>query len=258
MTSPFTVLREARQILAKSGLTGLTGAGFDYVTRPLLQPAASRTLRRRASGKTDPGELVDLVLDFKFGNVTIRPQQVRSEIRALVERLQALKPATVLEIGTARGGTLFLFSRIATADAHLISVDLPFGQFGGGYPGWRAGLYRNFALPPQRITLLRQDSHDARTVREVSHAFGERPVDFLFIDGDHSYDGVKADYEMYGPLVRPGGLIAFHDIVPGDAAEVGGVPAFWQDLKTREHGRRPVSEFVESWQQGGFGIGLLG
>ena len=38
------------------------------------------------------------------------------------------------------------------------------------------------------------------------------PLDLLFIDGDHSYDGVRADFELYGRLVRPGGLIALHDV----------------------------------------------
>jgi cephalosporin hydroxylase len=36
-------------------------------------------------------------------------------------------------------------------------------------------------------------------------------VDFLWIDGDHTYEGCKADYENYSPLVVPGGLIGIHD-----------------------------------------------
>jgi predicted O-methyltransferase YrrM len=42
-------------------------------------------------------------------------------------------------------------------------------------------------------------------------------LDFLFIDGDHTYEGVKQDFEMYTPLVRKGGLVAMHDIVPPPA-----------------------------------------
>jgi predicted O-methyltransferase YrrM len=42
----------------------------------------------------------------------------------------------------------------------------------------------------------------------------DNKVDFLFIDADHSYEGVKKDFEMYSPLVRKGGIIAFHDIIP--------------------------------------------
>ena len=44
-------------------------------------------------------------------------------------------------------------------------------------------------------------------------ALAGRPLDVLFIDGDHSYDGVASDFAAYGPLVRQGGLIGFHDIV---------------------------------------------
>ena len=47
------------------------------------------------------------------------------------------KPRFLLEIGTARGGTLFLFTRVSSSDALIISVDLPGGLFGGGYPELR-------------------------------------------------------------------------------------------------------------------------
>lgn len=40
------------------------------------------------------------------------------------------------------------------------------------------------------------------------------PYDFLFVDAGHSYDDVRADYENYRPMVRAGGLIAFHDALP--------------------------------------------
>lgn len=36
-------------------------------------------------------------------------------------------------------------------------------------------------------------------------------IDFLFIDGDHSYDGVKSDWESYRSFMRPGAIVVFHD-----------------------------------------------
>ncbi len=36
-------------------------------------------------------------------------------------------------------------------------------------------------------------------------------IDFLFIDGDHNYEGVKKDWELYSPLLKSGSVIAFHD-----------------------------------------------
>jgi len=63
---------------------------------------------------------------------------------------------------------------------------------------------------------------------------------------------------MYAPLVRPGGLIAFHDIVPvaeGDERHtVGGVPRFWRELKERHPS---AQEIVAGPGQSAFGIGLF-
>lgn len=39
----------------------------------------------------------------------------------------------------------------------------------------------------------------------------QKPIRLLFIDGDHSYEGVKLDFEMWSPFVIDGGLVAFHD-----------------------------------------------
>jgi predicted O-methyltransferase YrrM len=52
-----------------------------------------------------------------------------------------------------------------------------------------------------------------KTLEEVKRILGGEKADFLFIDGDYTYEGVKRDL-MYSPLVREGGIIAFHDICP--------------------------------------------
>jgi predicted O-methyltransferase YrrM len=48
--------------------------------------------------------------------------------------------------------------------------------------------------------------------------------DFIFIDGDHSYDGVRRDYEMWLPFLEYGGYIAFHDSAPTEDGRFGGWP----------------------------------
>jgi predicted O-methyltransferase YrrM len=166
-----------------------------------------------------------------------------------------MKPKVILEIGTASGGTLFLFSHVASDGATVISIDLPGGRFGGGYPAWRTLLYESFALPGQQLHLLRADSHKRDTLEQVKLILGGREIDFLFVDGDHRYEGVKRDFEMYSPLVSEGGIIAFHDIVPGGRESVGGVPQFWNEVKSYYRDRE--REIVQDESQGGFGIGLL-
>ena len=167
--------------------------------------------------------------------------------------LRPISPNNILEIGTARGGSLLLWTRIASEDATIISIDLPGGSFGGGYPLLRKLVYSNFGKVRQKIILIRGNSHDSKTLGKVKCILQSSKLDFLFIDGDHSYEGVKRDFEMYSPLVRKGGIIAFHDIVPGPPEKVGGVPKFWQEIK---HKFKHI-EIVKDWGQGGYGIGVL-
>ncbi len=222
-------------------------AGYVLVER------ASDALRKAGPSASDIGALVDVALTFNEKNIGIAPTQKKEEIEGLLNVVGAAKPKTVLEIGTSQGGTLFLFTRVVGDDALLITVDLPSPPLGAGYLPWRAKLYRSFTVGKQRIQLIRSDSHSAQTMSQVLGLLGTRKVDFLFIDGDHSYEGVKNDFEMYSPLVAAGGIVAFHDIVPGRPEDVGGVPRFWNEVK----GRSGSQEFVKSIDQGGCGIGVL-
>jgi len=54
------------------------------------------------------------------------------------------------------------------------------------------------------------DSRSPATVAALKAHLAGRPIDLLFIDGDHLYHAVKADFENYGPLTRH--IIALHDI----------------------------------------------
>src|SRR5262249_31521464 len=45
-------------------------------------------------------------------------------------------------------------------------------------------------------------------------ANGNGPVDFIFIDGDHSYDGIRGDWEAWSDLLAPGAIAALDDSHP--------------------------------------------
>jgi predicted O-methyltransferase YrrM len=236
-----------------SRLTDIFGPGVRDFFGKLLVRNAIASLRNASTHVATVEQAVSLAYDFGFCGIHITPSQIRSEITQLLQLLADQPPARVLEIGTLGGGTFFLLSHVASKEALLLSVDLPFGRFGGGYPKWRSELIRSFARGNQQIQLLAADSHSLDTVHQIKQLLKGSQLDFLFIDGDHRYEGVKADFQMYSALVRPGGLIAFHDIVSGPPALVGGVPAFWQELKKQ----CPAREFVANWNQGGYGIGLV-
>lgn len=200
---------------------------------------------------TSVEELVELAHGGLLG--TIRPTQIKGEIQQLLEVVREMRPRRILEIGTANGGTLFLFCRVAAEDATIISVDLPGGRFGGGYAKWRVGLFEAFASEGQRLELIRDNSHDSRVRLRVESLLGGECLDFLFIDGDHTYEGVKSDFQMYSPLVKKGGLIAFHDINENLRSSSGGeVPRYWGTIKQKHD----AQEFV-AMPACGFGIGVL-
>ena len=189
-------------------------------------------------------------------NALITPNQIRSEIQALCEIVRRRRPRTVLEIGTQHGGTLFLFSRIAAPDALLVSVDLASKDL----KPWRT-LCADLGTKWQKVSVIDGDSHAASTVERVNRVLGDRKVDFLFIDGDHSYKGVKQDFENYIGFLNDPGLIAFHDINPDyltrfgirTDSNSGEVYRFWAEVKMKySH-----TEYIDNPDENGFGIGIL-
>jgi len=163
---------------------------------------ASLKLRKAAVKCRSIKSYVNLAYSFRLVHISIRPAQVKEEIIQLLKVLKKLQPMIVCEIGTAGGGTLFLFSRVSHPNATIISIDLLGGPFGGGYPKWKTPLYKHFAYSRQRIHLIRGNSHALNTIKKVEKILAGRKLDFLFIDGDHTYEGVKKDFEMYSPLVK--------------------------------------------------------
>ena len=102
-----------------------------------------------------------------------------SEIRSLATLVRELRPERVLEIGTSRGGTFYLWTRLAGDEATLISVDLP--------PSWalddpeealKRDLFQSFQRGRQALHFVRRDSHLAETQNEVLAILAGTPLDF--------------------------------------------------------------------------------
>ena len=221
------------------------------VSRRLRLPLHERhALRRLATLRSQPrtlDELVDASLDLGTrGLLKVKAQQKRSEILRLAHTVRELKPRVVLEIGTARGGTLLIWSELASQ--RVVTCDLE-------QPRYRRRVYR--AFPPRdsgvRIVPLAGDSHDPGFRKRVEAELAGAEVDFLFIDGDHTAAGVTADYEDYRHLVRPGGVIAFHDILENQPFATNQVYQLWKRLREEQD----VEEYVDDSAQCGFGVGVL-
>lgn len=194
----------------------------------------------------------DSIVDFCFSQ-PIAPLQIKYEFSSLLKEVANRRPRTVLELGTAAGGSLFSLCRCSAPDAVIISLDLPGGKYGGGYHWAKIPLYREFAVNQQKLHLIRGNSHSRESLARVERILGDRKLDLLFIDGDHSYEGVRMDFEQYSPLVAKGGLIVLHDIVKHRPELECDVDRFWEDIKHRYSHR----ELIQDRSQGWAGVGLI-
>ncbi len=171
------------------------------------------------------------IIEQAFANGMI---QVREEIEALVDFLRPPNLAHALEIGSESGGTFYLWCRMIRG--YKISIDLPSGTSGSGIytdPKALAERKRKMLSWAPNVRLVTGDSHDLQTVCKVQSILKGDKLGLLFIDGDHSYEGVKRDYEMYREFVAPGGLIAFHDIIDSEYHRIRScyVAQFWEELE---------------------------
>ncbi len=219
--------------------------------RDRLHAGKMTGLLDRRDYSADTKRLVHFVMSA--GDGIIRPWQNPWELEELMKRVGERTPRVVVEIGTAKGGTLFLFCQHAADDATIISIDLPHGRNGGGYPKWKEPLYGRFAKPNQTLLLLRADSHHEETRQRLKRALNGRLIDVLMIDADHSYEGVKRDYELYAPLVAEKGMIVLHDIVENRFDPEIEVHRFWDEIRRTNR----FEEIIHNSNQGNLGIGII-
>lgn len=143
-----------------------------------------------------------------------RASQDWFELWQLLEIVAQTNPVRILEIGVHRGGFVETL-RQAFPDALIVGVDMDYKD-----------------LEFTDFHALGGNSHMPSMREAVHKAFKFERVDFLFIDGDHTFEGAKKDFEMYKSLVREGGVIGFHDIMrlPGQVEGVE-VRALFDDIK---------------------------
>lgn len=179
--------------------------------------------------------------------------QIYDEIEQLIELVRTCAPRVVVEVGTHKGGNSFLFCHALPTVELVVGLDLNVQN---------AAKLKFCVRRCQRYVALHGDSQTQVQRRRLERVLTGRPIDFLFIDGDHSYAGARADYDLYAPLVRPGGLIAFHDIIPDHGTRFGKQTGCWTGevykLWAEVRDRRPEHyELVADPEQDGFGIGVV-
>lgn len=158
----------------------------------------------------------------------------------------ALRPRVLVELGSHYGMSFFTFCQ-SIKDHHVdglaYAVDTwegddhtgPYGE--DVFSGVQAHLrehYRGFSYQ------LRMTFAEART------QFRDESIDLVHIDGFHSYEAVRTDFDTWYPAVRPGGIVLFHDIRA--RLDGFGVWRFWDELEA-DHETFAFNH--------GFGLGVL-
>ncbi|MBK9332901.1 MAG: class I SAM-dependent methyltransferase [Ignavibacteria bacterium] len=171
----------------------------------------------------------------------IRLAQEYDELKDLCIRVQNHKPKVIAEIGTWNGGTFYVWTRINPQAKKIISIDLPDGDYGGGYDEKRIKFFSEFSSDRENTSLsfIRGDSKSDSTVEMLKAVLGKDTIDFLYIDGDHTYEGIKKDFENYVRLMSADGLVGFHDI--NTFKDGYGVHKYWNEIK----GNYKYEEFIK-------------
>jgi cephalosporin hydroxylase len=182
-----------------------------------------------------------------------KASQDEREITAFIDLLRERNVKSYLEIGARHGDTF-----------HDVMCSLPRGSLGVAvdFPGALWGTLKSLKALDKafvdliekgyRVTKILGDSRKADVIQRVQ-AFGK--FDAALIDGDHTYHGIKTDWENYSPLSS---LVALHDIVGyGQAEKVYGnpveVPRFWEEIKPT---LGQYTEFISPGSLMGIGVCL--
>jgi hypothetical protein len=161
-------------------------------------------------------------------------QQKESEWKWLLSKCEQHQVRSVLEIGCYSGGGTFSF---ATFVDRLISVDIARPMF-------------DTSKVKCNFNYVRGDSSQQDTANKVATLLGQNKMDLLFIDGCHSYHGVKRDFELYSKFASK--LVAFHDIVDSEFHRSCSclVSKFWEEIKNKYES----DEIIERHDWGGIGV----
>lgn len=112
---------------------------------------------------------------------------------------------TLVEIGVAEGASALELRRVADSAGTLYLID-PY------LPGHIPAL--NLTKLVAHSYVAHCDNAKAIWIEEFSYKAVKnwiKKIDFLFIDGDHSYEGCQQDWQNWSPFVEKAGIVAFHD-----------------------------------------------
>ncbi|MCL2398599.1 MAG: class I SAM-dependent methyltransferase [Defluviitaleaceae bacterium] len=148
-------------------------------------------------------------------------------------------PATIVELGTHYGTSFFAFLQ-AVEDGKSPKTQI-YGIDAWGYIDGNEWTKKEYEIDIYNIFLKTLDIYKhkakAHTIRKIfDDALADvedNSVDLLHIDGNHTYDAVKHDYETWIPKVKESGVILFHDVSETSYLHENSSPEFWKEIKSK-------------------------
>lgn len=171
--------------------------------------------------------------------------QTMTELIYILDAAKKADPSIIVEIGSAQGGFIFMLSYILRGmNKTFISVD-PWDEktkYGKSFRTYQ-NIVKNLKVkfPSNQYLNIRESSASKNMLNKLKKILNGKKIDFLFIDGDHSYEAVSYDFYTYKDLVKKGGIIALHDI-----AGYKGAIKVWNKIKEEKQ----FSEIHEKVQKG--------
>jgi len=167
-----------------------------------------------------------------------RASQRADELLPFIDFLKERDVRSYLEIGARHGDTFYEVMKSLPKGSVGVAVDLPGGAWGvESSRGYLEDAAKDLRGMGYHVATVYGDSTSQAVVDAVIEAFGwydhRGPVDAILIDGDHRYEGVSADWHVWGPFAP---VIAFHDIagegqIQPTTKDVVEVPRLWNELK---------------------------
>ena len=120
----------------------------------------------------------------------------------------------ILEIGSFRGRSTIVLSKASslTDATDIVAVD-PLTYCGPGEPDDDGEAARSIFNANLERAGVREQVEFHQTYSQDLGKDWDRPIRLLWIDGDHSYEGAKRDFDTFAPYLADGAIIAFHDIL---------------------------------------------
>lgn len=196
---------------------GRTGVGKNLIHASVLRDPATMRFRNVERWPDQVRGFEDLAFLFSSNQLNHGVASLQIDEAALLFRLaRDARSGPFVEIGRFKGGSTIIFAAALPQGVELFSYDLHVA-LRPDMPGEQLDAELRDALAryglEHKVHLIVADS------RKVEPPSNE--IEVLFIDGDHSYAGARADFDRWNGLVRPGGHLLFHDAV--DAGGYGNV-----------------------------------